>query len=304
MERNAEAHTPTSSPIEIGFLLDVDGPIASPVTRSIAIPSIVDDLVALTAAGVPIAFITGRSDAFIAEQVIAPLWDAGLGDALGQPGARMFGVFEKGGAWARVDSDGMSDTVIDESVAFSAEAIAGIRELVAARFSDTMFFDETKRAMISVEQRTDVSSDAYRARQDDFQAAAFDLLAGLGVGLSYGEQSHVDAKGATPFRIDPTIISTDIESVLLDKDRGAERAIEYFARLGHLPREWRSVGDSRSDYKMADYVHAAGMNVAHVDVRPADGVLEREYQVLTFDDYIHDEAGALLLSYWRRAIGA
>ena len=304
MERIAETPSPAASPAEIGFLLDVDGPIASPITRSIAIPSIIDDLVALTAAGVPVAFITGRSDAFIAEQVIAPLWAAGLGDALRAPGARMFGVFEKGGAWARVDTEGMSETVVDESVAFSAEAIAGVRELVAARFSDTMFFDETKRAMISVEQRTDVSSDEYHAQQAAFQQAAFELLTGLGVGLTYGDQSVADADGATPFRIDPTIISTDIESVLLDKDRGAERAIEYFASLGDLPREWRSVGDSRSDYKMADYEHAAGMSVAHVDVRPADGMLERQYQVLTIDDFIHDEAGALLLGYWRHAIGA
>ena len=48
--------------------------------------------------------------------------------------------------------------------------------------------------------------------------------------------------GLAPFRIDSTIISTDIESVLLDKDRGAERALEYFASLGELPRVWRSRG--------------------------------------------------------------
>ena len=303
MERIHSTSAAAGSTPEIGFLLDVDGPIASPITRSIAIPSIVDDLVALTAAGVPIAFITGRSDAFIAEQVIAPLWAAGLGEALRMPGARMFGVFEKGGAWARIDADGMSETVVDESVAFSPEAIGAVRELVAARFGDTMFFDETKRAMISVEQRTDVTAAEYHARQPAFQQEAFELLAGLGIGLTYGEQSHPDAAGATPYRVDPTIISTDIESVLLDKDRGAERAIEYFAALGDLPASWRSVGDSRSDYKMADYVHGAGMSVAHVDVRPADGMLERPYPVLTVDDLIHDEAGARLLSHWRTAIG-
>ncbi len=44
----------------LGLLLDVDGPIASPVSRSIAIPSIIEDLVSLVRVGVPIAFITGR----------------------------------------------------------------------------------------------------------------------------------------------------------------------------------------------------------------------------------------------------
>src|SRR5262249_54393168 len=157
--------------------------------------------------------------------------------------------------------------------------------------ADTMFFDETKRAMISVEQRTDVDADTYRAAQTRFQDAAFELLTGLGLGLRHGERIAEDAAGETPFRVDHTIISTDIESVLLDKDRGAQRAFDYFAERGPLPSRWRSVGDSRSDYKMADYVHSTGRDVAHVDVRPADGILDRPYEVITIGDATHDEAG-------------
>jgi hypothetical protein len=197
----------------LGLLLDVDGPIASPITRTIAEETIVADLVTMAAAGIPIAFITGRSDA-------------------------------------------------------------------------------------SVEQRTDVDSATYREAQVAFNDAAFDLVATHGLGVRYGDRSRPDDRGDVPFRLDPTIISTDIESVLLDKDRGAERALEYFARHGDLPRLWRSVGDSRSDYLMADHLHAAGYDVAHVDVRPGDGVLERPYQIVTIGDAIHDEAGAAFLAHW------
>lgn len=287
----------------LGLLFDVDGPIASPVTRTINVRSIVTDLVGIAAAGVPIAFITGRSGDFIRHQVVTPLCDAGLGEALDREGARMFGVFEKGGAWAPITGEGMGEVTVDESVAFTPEAVDGVRSLVRDRFADTMFFDETKRAMISVEQRTDVDAETYREAQPRFQDAAFDLLTGMGVGLRYGERSAADAGGGVPFRIDPTIISTDIESVLLDKDRGAQRAFEYFAERGPLPRRWRSVGDSRSDYKMADYVHDAGFEVAHVDVRPADGILERPYDVITVGDAIHDDAGAEFLAHWRRELG-
>src|SRR6478735_976533 len=287
----------------LGLLFDVDGPIASPVTRSISIPSIVTDLVAMAAAGVPIAFITGRSADFIRNQVVGPLCDAGLGDALEREGARVFGVFEKGGAWAPITGAGMGEVTVDESVAFADDAVDGVRRLVRDRFADTMFFDETKRAMISVEQRTDIDSETFKAAQRRFEDAAFDLLTGLGVGLRYGERETPDADGRVPYRIDPTIISTDIESVLLDKDRGAQRAFDYFAARGPLPRRWRSIGDSRSDYKMADYVHDAGFEVAHVDVRPADGVLDRPYQVITIGDAIHDIAGAEFLAHWRRELG-
>ena len=64
--------------LDLGLLFDVDGPLASPVSRSIRIPSILDDLVALTAAGVPIALITGRSDVFVRDRVIAPASDREL----------------------------------------------------------------------------------------------------------------------------------------------------------------------------------------------------------------------------------
>lgn len=302
MERITDVTLPEAP--KVGFLLDVDGPIASPVSRTIAIDTIIEDLVALTAAGVPIAFITGRSDAFISEQVIEPLMAAGLGAALATPNARMFGVFEKGGAWAHIDANGMGEVTVDHTVSFAPDAVSAIRDLVEEQYAETMFFDATKRAMISVEQRTDISSERYREAQSAFQTDAFALLSELGVGIRYGDDEHADPAGLVPFRVDPTIISTDIESVVLDKDRGAERAITYFASLGVLPDEWRSVGDSRSDYKMADYVHSAGMTVSHVDVRPADGMLDRPYPVITIDDLIHDEAGAALLRHWRTELGA
>ena len=282
----------------LGLLFDVDGPLASPTTRTIAIDSILGDLVALTEAGVPIAFITGRSDAFIREQVVAPLTDAGLSCALSAPGARMFGVFEKGGSWAPITSNGMAEVTVDRSVALPSATVDAVRDLVTQKFADTMFFDETKRAMISVEQRTDVSHDDYRSVQPAFNDAAFALLKEHGLGARYANDSAPDASGNVPFRIDPTVISTDIESVRLDKDRGAQRALEYFESFGSLPTRWRSIGDSRSDYLMADYLHQAGYEVAHVDVRPSDGVLERPYPVIVIGDAIHDDAGAEFLAHW------
>lgn len=284
--------------LNLGLLFDVDGPLASPTTRTIAIDSIRTDLVSLAAAGVPIAFITGRSEAFIREEVISPLLDFGLADALSEEGARMFGVFEKGGSWAAITAAGIGAVTVDESVAFPAVVIDAIRSLVSNRFHDSMFFDETKHAMISVEQNLAVDDATYTMAQRDFNDAAFDVFVGLGLGIRYGQRVAEDSEGTVPFRIDPTIISTDIESVLLDKDRGAARALEYLASLGELPRRWRSIGDSRSDYLMADHLYAAGYDVAHVDVRPSDGILPRPYPVIVEGDAIHDEAGAAFLRYW------
>ena len=288
--------------LNLGLLLDIDGPIASPVTRSIAIPSIIDNLIALTAAGVPIAFITGRSDAFVREQVITPLFGAGLSAALETTGARMFTVFEKGAAWATVGPDGMGETQIDRSVAVPPALVERVRAIHARDFSDTMFWDDTKYAMISIEQRTDAGTAEFQEAQHRLNDAAFAAAVELGLGIRLGDRAVPDADGGIPWRIDPTIISTDIESVTLDKDKGAERALEHFRAAGDLPTLWRSVGDSRSDYKMADYVHSVGIEVAHVDVRPADGVLDKPYRVITEGDLIHDEAGAAFLRFWAKKL--
>lgn len=282
----------------LGLLLDVDGPISSPVERRIAIPSIVEDLVALASFGVPIAFITGRSDTFMRHEVVDRLVKAGLPD-----GVRMFGVSEKGGVWFPITSTGMGEVTIDRELALPEDYTAEFRELAELRFSDAMFFDDTKHAMISLEQNPDVGPEDYVFAQEQANQAAFDLLVEYGLGARYAEQEFPDAQGRITYRVDPTIISTDVESVLLDKDRGAARALDYFRGNGELPVLWRTVGDSRSDYLMADHLHAEGFEVAHVDVRPSDGILERPYRIVVEGDAIHDEAGAAFLERWVRTLG-
>ena len=77
------------------------------------------------------------------------------------------------------------------------------------------------------------------------------------------------------------------------KDLGAERALRLID--GDIPHTWRTVGDSRTDYAMADYLHEHGYSVAHVDVRPADGVPEKPYPVLIEGALTNDDAGAAFL---------
>jgi len=290
------AMTMPASPL--GLLLDVDGPIASPVTRTISTPGILADLITLAAAHVPIAFITGRSATFIREQVVAPLVAAGLPETF-----RMYGVCEKGAVWFPIGSDGMGEVEVDRALALPTAVVTEVRQLVAESFATEMFFDETKQAMISVEQRTDVSHADFLSRQPEFNAAAFAIMVKHGLGVRWDDQESADGSGEIPFRLDATIISTDIESVTLDKDHAAKRALAYFAQSGPLPQLWRSVGDSRSDYRMADHLHEAGYDVSHVDVRPSDGLLDRPYPVIVIGDQIHDEAGATFLHYWVEKLG-
>jgi hypothetical protein len=283
----------TSHPPRFGLLLDVDGPIASPVTRSINIPSIGRDLAALANAGVPVIFNTGRSDAFIAGEVVEPLLAAGL-----EAHARVFAICEKGATWFQITPQGAGEVEIDDSLAPPAGFGDDVRALVAEHYAELVFYDETKRATVTFEQRLDVSKEAFLARQLEIDEAAIALLNARGFGARRGEVDYPDASGAVQYRADPSIISTDFESIRVGKDFGAERALLLLEGTGPVPLEWRTMGDSRGDYAMATWLHERGETVSHVDVRPADGIPETDYPVLTAGDLIHDDAGAEFLARW------
>ena len=293
---------PSTPPLAL--LLDVDGPVASPVTRDVQ-PGIIADLVALATAGIPVIFNTGRSDAFIREQVMEPMIAAGM-----PAGTIIHAICEKGAVWFSYTAAGPGPIHVDHELAVPAAYGDDVRRLVAEDYSAHMFFDETKRAMVSVEQHIEVANTDYLAEQKLFDADAMNLMSRHGLGVVRLDHHAPNSDDEVDYRVDPTIISTDIESVRLGKDLGASRAVELLAAQGITPQDWRTVGDSRTDYAMADWLHHNDHAVKHVDVRPADGVPQKPYPVLTAadlglgEDVIHDDAGGAFLRSWREALGS
>ncbi|MGY1858331.1 hypothetical protein [Modestobacter sp. SYSU DS0290] len=276
----------TTSAPPLGLLLDVDGPIASPTTRTVSAPGLVEDLRALLAAGVPVVFNTGRSEAFLRAEVVPPLLAGGL-----PRGARLHAVCEKGAVWASIGPAGMGPVHVDEALAVPPVVHEVVGELLT-RYRDTMFLDDTKRSMSSVEARTDVPPADYARAQAAFDAELVAALTARGLGVAIRDRVHPDADGAVPWRVDPTVITTDVESTEVGKHLGARRALTLLSADGPLPAAWHTVGDSGSDYWMADQLHALGHRVTHVDVRPAHPLPARPYPVLTDPTLVDDAAGA------------
>lgn len=295
------AAAPPSTP-PLALLLDVDGPVASPVTRNVK-AEIIADLVALATAGIPVIFNTGRSDAFIREQVMNPMIAAGI-----PAGTIIHAICEKGAVWFSYTNEGPGPIHVDRELAVPQAYGDDVRRLVAEDYASHMFFDETKRAMVSVEQHISVANADYLDEQKLFDADAMELMAKHGLGVVRLDHHEPDSDDQVDYRVDPTIISTDIESIRLGKDLGASRAVELLAAQGITPQAWRTVGDSRTDYAMADWLHHNDHAVKHVDVRPADGVPEKPYDILTAEDLgldstiIHDDAGGAFLRGWREAL--
>lgn len=267
-----------------GLLLDVDGPLASTVTRSLRVPSIADDLVAIANAGCPVVFNTGRSDVFLAEQVIPPMVDAGLA-----PDAPVWGIGEKGGTWFAVADGRIGELHTDDRLTPSPTLIAACRA-VAERHSDLMFWDDTKRTMISIEQNLDVDNATYLAGQPQVTAEL--------------DRAIAEAGATDRFHTVPTIISIDLEHRTSGKALGAERALALVGERMDVPRRWFTAGDSNGDYDMATWLHERGFEATHLDVRPAGATFETAYPVLreipTFaEGHAEDDITAGYLSAWR-----
>ncbi|RBY87658.1 hypothetical protein [Blastococcus sp. TF02A-30] len=269
-----------------GLFLDVDGPVSSPATRTVPAP-LLDDLLTLLARGIPVVLNTGRSTDFVLAQVVAPLRDRGL-----PAGARLHAVCEKGATWVSA-----GDGRVHADPELTVPAVCHeLLETLIADYGDAMFVDRTKRAMATVEARTDVPPEVYGRRQREFDA---DLLAGLTaarLGVRLRDQRFPDADGRTPWRIDPSVIATDVEADASGKALGARRGLALLAADGPLPRAWHTVGDSRSDYAMADELHGRGDDVTHVDVSPQGPLTGTPYAVTAVPGLVYEAAGAAYLS--------
>jgi hypothetical protein len=269
----------------LGILLDVDGPVSSPVTRTVS-AELLDDVRALLAVGVPVVLNTGRSTAFVDEQVFGPLAAAGLPER-----ARLHSICEKGGSWTSAHGDGIGEVHTDPALRVPDIARDLVQRLVDDGYGDAMFVDDTKVVMATVEARTDVPNEFYLERQRGFDA---ELLAGLteaGLGVRLRDERHPDADGRTPWRIDPSVIASDVESDDSGKALGARRALTLLAEDGELPTVWHTVGDSRSDYAMADHLHDLGYDVTHVEVGPRPPLTDRPYRVTTVPGLVYEAAG-------------
>jgi len=268
------------------LLLDVDGPIASPVTRTVAIDSIIPDLVAMANAGVPTVFNTGRADAFLREEVLTPMLRAGL-----RPDAPVHAVAEKGAVWFSMLDGALTPSVVDEVMQMPNSYRHTVRDAVAAEFADSMFYDETKLAMTSIEMNVGFPQEDYPPHQDRLERFTQALL----------DEHDLNAD----FHIVPSIISIDVEHRRGGKALGAERAVALLRRHEvPIPQRWITVGDSRIDYDMATWLHQAGYHVEHVDVRPAEGVPATEFPVITEPGLVNDAAAAVVFSRLRAEVEA
>lgn len=267
----------------IALLADVDGPICNPDAKSITDARIIPALLSLLENNVPVVFNTGRSAHFVEHNVFAPLLARNASHL-----HLLHAVCEKGVVWISLTDEGGIKHHIDQAISVPPQLHPLIRELVDRKYASTMFYDETKESMVSVERRHDVDDATYKAAQAPFINDLEELIRENGYTYTFAsDNSEVTAD----LQLDPSIISVDIESPNVGKDLGAARAYEMLQTENALPQKWWTIGDSRTDYAMAQWLHDRGESVEHVDVAAVPSQLQRSYAVTIPASGIHDDAG-------------
>lgn len=250
---------------QAAWLFDIDGVLTDPELKRIKHHQIVGYLADFLERGEPVWGNTGRSLDFALEYVVKPIEQEILQRGKPQSLLKNIGIIgEKGGAWIAYNGAGEKIIHIDESLATDAfKQLQGeVRNLVEQQFSDTMFFDPTKKTMISIEMNNGETIENFKLYQGDLLPQLRYLL----------RQHNLEDK----FKIDATRIATDIESPHVGKALGTKIFLEMLNKQGTKPEKFYAFGDSLWDYAMAEELHKQKLPVEFIFVGDHHELQEKE----------------------------
>ncbi len=215
------------------WLFDVDGVITNPELKK-ANPQIIKKLVEILERGEILGFNTGRALEFVIDEVLKPLEATLTNKNL------LYSVFfvgEKGGTWGDF-KNGKIENIIDPQITIPGELEQKIRDLISFKYSDTMFFDESKKTMISTELIKGKDLNKFHEEQKSLVEEMKKILEHLNL---------------TNLKIEPSVIATDIQNPHVGKDLGVERFL-MLIKGKEEPEEFETFGDSPGDLEMHKYL--------------------------------------------------
>ncbi|MBP9716979.1 MAG: hypothetical protein KBD51_03495 [Candidatus Levybacteria bacterium] len=215
------------------WLFDVDGVITNPELKK-ANPEIIKKLVEILERGEILGFNTGRALEFVIDEVLKPLEATLTNKNLLY---NVFFVGEKGGTWGDF-KNGKIENIIDPQITIPGELEQKIRDLISFKYSDTMFFDESKKTMISTELIKGKDLNKFHEEQKSLVEEMKKILEHLNL---------------TNLKIEPSVIATDIQNPHVGKDLGVERFL-MLIKGKEEPEEFETFGDSPGDLEMHKYL--------------------------------------------------
>lgn len=263
------------------WLFDVDGVLTSPEEKKVVLLEIFVELIKRLRKNEPVGLNTGRSLDFITSEVLNPLEKiAGDKKIL----KNVVGIGEKGGAWIVYDEGGKRITSVDKNISVPVEIQNKVRELIGkSKFSEKIFFDETKETMVTVEIRPGVTVKQFETIRREIDTELKRILDDYHLGDEY--------------RVDATRIAIDIESKKIGKAYGARKFAELLKERGIDPQKYICFGDSESDFDMYEELKRMGKLAELVFVGERDVLEGKNLQEVKFTGKLLDKGTLDYLRY-------
>jgi len=252
------------------FVFDLDGVITDPKDSQVN-EAVIDKMYQVLESGDPLAINTGRSFDWVEKNLVSRL-KARQNEEIFQ---RFIVACEKGGetiAW-----QGSEPLITPSEFALSNSLYERARECFEKNESklQTMFWDETKRTMATVEKKPAANLDIFHEEQQLLVDVLTDNLAGYGV------------------RIDATTIATDVELPAAGKHAGASLIFQWMQTYYPSYTAYISIGDSVSDYEMARYFADHGEQSTFVYVGKPTDKIDQDQRTKLVTTTEHYTAGVL-----------
>ena len=246
------------------YLFDVDGVLSDPVEKQVTEVGLFDQIIQLLQNQQPVALNTGRSTQWLMERFVARLLEK-ISDTAILTNFMIIG--EKGGTWITFDETSAMHHGKAKDIAIPEAINKTVAKLVEQKYSDSMFFDSTKETMLSVEMLDGFDIDTFHKRRVTFMEDLADMLK--------------KEKLMEKYKIDPSNISTDVESIKAGKALGADRFLQFLDEKKIYPSEFETFGDSESDFAMSDelYKRRKKVKMIYVGDRNKLGEITKEYSI-------------------------
>lgn len=220
------------------MVFDLDGVVTDPTADTNEVSKdVLDAIAADLKSGTPVSFNTGRAFKWVDDEILVHLQSLSPAEL-----ENLLVVSEKGSLVVEFNN-GKPVLEIAKSLSLPKPFANDVKALLKKdqgswKLSDFMFWDEDKMTMGSIEKLRDkpIPLDEFHEKRDVLLKELEKLM-----------QKHK----LSDFKIDATIIATDLEHKTAGKHKGAEQVINWLKRKRITPEEFITFGDSPSDAEMA-----------------------------------------------------
>lgn len=231
------------------FVFDIDGVLTSLKTHKIEEKDLINFIVKILERGEPVSFNTGRAIPWVKQNLISKIEEEIPNKSFL---SNLFAVGEKGGAWIEFNTEGNESFVIDKNIKFPEVLEEELRKLIHEKFSNKIRYEEGKKTMASLLKSDLISRDDYDRMHAEIDSEIEKILINLDLNNT--------------FKIVPTTLDTDIESVNAGKDAGMKKILDWLKEKNYEAQEFVTFGDSLSDLAMAEHLAENNHNVRFIYV--------------------------------------